>query len=195
MIQIYDTTLRDGTQRAGISLSAADKIRVARRLDELGFAFIEGGWPGSNPKDAEFFDRARDIPWRTSVIAAFGATCRALGSPESDANIQALLQARTPVCTVVGIVCDEQDRPPVTQHLTSGDRDIAVRELAHHHERTQRRCRRIECARIPWTSDGVVSLAVGRRRWSTSGLISDSADHATRLQEVTAGLAAAATTW
>ena len=102
IIQIYDTTLRDGTQRAGISLSAADKIRVAHRLDELGFAFIEGGWPGSNPKDAEFFERARDIPWRTAVIAAFGSTCRAQDSPESDANIQALLHAHTSVCTVVG---------------------------------------------------------------------------------------------
>jgi 2-isopropylmalate synthase len=101
-IQIYDTTLRDGTQRAGISLSAVDKIRIAQRLDELGFAFIEGGWPGSNPKDAEFFERARDIRWRTAVIAAFGSTCRAQGTPESDSNIQALLQARTPVCTVVG---------------------------------------------------------------------------------------------
>jgi 2-isopropylmalate synthase len=102
MIQIYDTTLRDGTQRAGISLSAADKIRVAHRLDELGFAFIEGGWPGSNPKDAEFFERARDVPWRTAVIAAFGSTCRAHGGPESDGNIQALLHACTAVCTVVG---------------------------------------------------------------------------------------------
>ena len=102
MIQIYDTTLRDGTQRAGISLSAADKIRVACRLDDLGVAFIEGGWPGSNPKDAEFFDRARDMPWKTSVVAAFGATCRAQGTPESDANILALIEARTSLCTVVG---------------------------------------------------------------------------------------------
>ena len=102
IIQIYDTTLRDGTQRAGISLSAADKIRIAHRLDELGVAFIEGGWPGSNPKDAEFFERARDIPWRTAAIAAFGSTCRVQGGPESDANIQALLHADTPVCTVVG---------------------------------------------------------------------------------------------
>ena len=60
MIQIYDTTLRDGTQREGISLSCDDKMRIARKLDELGVAFIEGGWPGSNPKDAEFFERARD---------------------------------------------------------------------------------------------------------------------------------------
>jgi 2-isopropylmalate synthase len=65
MIEIYDTTLRDGTQREGISLSGDDKIRVARRLDELGVAFIEGGWPGSNPKDADFFERARDLEWRT----------------------------------------------------------------------------------------------------------------------------------
>jgi len=102
MIQIYDTTLRDGTQRAGISLSGADKIRIAQRLDELGFAFIEGGWPGSNPKDAEFFERARDMPWQNALIAAFGSTCRARGGPDDDANIQALLQAKTPVCTVVG---------------------------------------------------------------------------------------------
>jgi 2-isopropylmalate synthase len=102
MIQIYDTTLRDGTQREGISLSGADKIRIARRLDELGVTFIEGGWPGSNPKDAEFFERARDLPWQTTAIAAFGSTCRVQGSPDDDANIQALLQARTPVCTVVG---------------------------------------------------------------------------------------------
>ena len=70
MIQIYDTTLRDGTQREGISLSCDDKLRIARRLDELGVSFIEGGWPGSNPKDAEFFDRARDVPWQHAKIAA-----------------------------------------------------------------------------------------------------------------------------
>jgi 2-isopropylmalate synthase len=102
MIQIYDTTLRDGTQREGISLSCEDKLRIARRLDELGVTFVEGGWPGSNPKDAEFFERARDIPWQTAKIAAFGSTCRVNGGPEDDANIQALLDARTPVCTVVG---------------------------------------------------------------------------------------------
>ena len=102
MIEIYDTTLRDGTQREGISLSCDDKIRVARRLDELGVAFIEGGWPGSNPKDAEFFERARDIEWATSLITAFGSTHRKGGSPEDDANIKALLDAGTSVCTVVG---------------------------------------------------------------------------------------------
>jgi 2-isopropylmalate synthase len=102
MIQIYDTTLRDGTQREGISLSCDDKLRIAQRLDAFGVTFIEGGWPGSNPKDAEFFERARDLPWKTSKITAFGATCRVGGGPEDDANIKALLDARTPVCTVVG---------------------------------------------------------------------------------------------
>ena len=102
MIQIYDTTLRDGTQREGISLSCDDKLRIARRLDELGVTFIEGGWPGSNPKDAEFFARARDLPWQRALIAAFGATCRVGGGPEDDANIRALLDSGAPVCTVVG---------------------------------------------------------------------------------------------
>ncbi|HEX9029383.1 MAG TPA: citramalate synthase, partial [Anaerolineales bacterium] len=101
-IQIYDTTLRDGTQRVGISLSCNDKLRIARKLDELGVAFIEGGWPGSNPKDVEFFKRAQDVLWRNALIAAFGSTCAAKNVPEDDANIQALIQANTPVCTVVG---------------------------------------------------------------------------------------------
>ena len=102
MIQIYDTTLRDGTQREGISLSCNDKLRIAHKLDGLGVAFIEGGWPGSNPKDAEFFERAQEVEWHTAKIAAFGSTCRVQAGPEDDANIQALLSAATPVCTVVG---------------------------------------------------------------------------------------------
>ena len=92
-IRLFDTTLRDGTQREGLSLSCDDKIRVAHRLDELGVAFIEGGWPGSNPKDAEFFERARDTKWSTALIAAFGSTHRVGGSPEEDANLKALLDA------------------------------------------------------------------------------------------------------
>jgi 2-isopropylmalate synthase len=102
LIQIYDTTLRDGTQREGISLSGSDKIRIACKLDDLGVAFIEGGWPGSNPKDADFFDRAREIPWKYALIAAFGSTCRANGGPDDDGNIKALLDSRAPICTVVG---------------------------------------------------------------------------------------------
>ncbi len=101
-IQIYDTTLRDGTQREGISLSCDDKLRIASRLDRLGVAFIEGGWPGSNPKDAEFFDRAKEMVWETAQISAFGSTRRAGNEPEEDPNLSALLNAETPVCTVVG---------------------------------------------------------------------------------------------
>jgi 2-isopropylmalate synthase len=101
-IQIYDTTLRDGTQRTDISLSASDKLNIARRLDDLGVAFIEGGWPGSNPKDVEFFQRAAAINWKHAKIAAFGATCGVDREPHNDANIQALLDAGTPYCTVVG---------------------------------------------------------------------------------------------
>ena len=102
LIQIYDTTLRDGTQSEGFTLSGNDKIRIAQKLDELGIAFIEGGWPGSNPKDVEFFERARDMEWRNALIAAFGSTCRVKGGPEDDANIKALIDSNTPVCTIFG---------------------------------------------------------------------------------------------
>lgn len=101
-VQIYDTTLRDGTQREGISLSCEDKLKIARKLDDLGVDFIEGGWPGSNPKDAEFFDRVRAVPLKHAAIAAFGSTCRAGSEPSDDPNIRALLDAQTGVCTVVG---------------------------------------------------------------------------------------------
>jgi 2-isopropylmalate synthase len=99
---IYDTTLRDGTQRFGLSLSCNDKLRIARRLDRIGVAYIEGGWPGSNPKDAEFFARARDTEWQTTRVAAFGATRRVGVAVEDDPNLQALLAADTPVCTIFG---------------------------------------------------------------------------------------------
>ncbi len=101
-IQIYDTTLRDGTQSEGFNLSASDKVRIAQKLDHLGVAFIEGGWPGSNPKDVEFFERACDMDWTTARITAFGATCRAKGGPEDDASIKALIDSGSPVCTVFG---------------------------------------------------------------------------------------------
>jgi 2-isopropylmalate synthase len=101
-IQIYDTTLRDGTQRKDISLSCEDKLNIAQRLDNLGVDFIEGGWPGSNPKDVEFFKRAAGISWKHARIAAFGSTCGANKAPAEDENIKALLEAETPCCTVVG---------------------------------------------------------------------------------------------
>ncbi len=101
-VLIYDTTLRDGSQREGISLTANDKLRIARLLDEFGMAYIEGGWPGSNPKDAEFFERAKDQDWKYARLAAFGSTCRVGGNPADDPQVRALLDAATPVVTVVG---------------------------------------------------------------------------------------------
>jgi 2-isopropylmalate synthase len=100
-VQIYDTTLRDGTQREGISLQSSDKLRIARRLDELGVAFIEGGWPGSNPKDAEFFARARDYAWRAEVTA-FGATRRAGVSCAEDPSLRALIDSGARACALFG---------------------------------------------------------------------------------------------
>ncbi len=102
LIQIYDTTLRDGTQSEGFNVSASDKMRIAKRLDAFGVAFIEGGWPGSNPKDVEFFERARDVEWKNAKLSAFGSTCRVKGGPEDDANIKALIDSHTPVCTIFG---------------------------------------------------------------------------------------------
>ena len=101
-IAIYDTTLRDGTQREGISLACADKLRIAHQLDQLGVAFIEGGWPGSNPKDVEFFARARDQSWAHATICAFGSTRRAGTPADDDPGLAALLAAHTPVCTLFG---------------------------------------------------------------------------------------------
>lgn len=101
-LNIYDTTLRDGTQREGISLSVDDKVRIAQLLDDMGIDYIEGGWPGSNPKDAEFFRRAATMPWRHAKIAAFGSTRNAKNRCEDDPNILALEAAQTPVVTLVG---------------------------------------------------------------------------------------------
>ncbi len=101
-VAIYDTTLRDGSQREGISFSVADKLRITKLLDELGVDYIEGGWPGSNPKDATYFDQVRAIELRHSKIAAFGSTRRKGISPADDGNIRALVEANTPVVTVVG---------------------------------------------------------------------------------------------
>jgi len=102
LIEIYDTTLRDGTQMDGLSLSCEDKIRIAQRLDALGITYVEGGWPGSNPKDVEFFERARDVDWKNTKIAAFGSTRRAQCVAEDDANLQALIASGAPVCTIFG---------------------------------------------------------------------------------------------
>jgi 2-isopropylmalate synthase len=101
-ITIYDTTLRDGTQSEGISLSVNDKIKITRWLDDFGVHYIEGGWPGSNPKDAEYFRRVRKIELKTAKITAFGSTRKKNIRPENDVNLQALIDAGTHVVTVVG---------------------------------------------------------------------------------------------
>lgn len=101
-IYLYDTTLRDGSQGEGVSFSLEDKLNVARRLDEIGIPFIEGGWPGSNDKDRDFFRAIRDVTLRQAKIAAFGSTRRAGAPCETDAQIAALLEAETPVVTIVG---------------------------------------------------------------------------------------------
>jgi len=101
-VALYDTTLRDGTQGAGITLSAPDKLRIAERLDEFGIDYIEGGWPGSNPKDLEFFAQARGRHWRHARITAFGSTRRAGISADRDENLQVILAAGTPSAALVG---------------------------------------------------------------------------------------------
>ncbi len=101
-VSIYDTTLRDGTQGEGVSFSSLDKIRIAQKLDEFGVNYIEGGWPGSNPKDVEFFDLAAKETWNHAKIAAFGSTRRADRKVEEDAQVQLLLDANTPVVTIFG---------------------------------------------------------------------------------------------
>ncbi|MBA2700463.1 MAG: citramalate synthase [Chloroflexi bacterium] len=99
---LYDTTLRDGTQGENITLSLADKLRVARMLDEYGMPYIEGGWPGSNPKDVDFFAAARTMRWQTARLAAFGSTRHRANTAARDPNLHELVAAETPVVTIFG---------------------------------------------------------------------------------------------
>jgi 2-isopropylmalate synthase len=101
-VEIYDTTLRDGSQGEGINFSATDKIRIAEKLDAFGIHYIEGGWPGSNPKDMEFFKQAARRKWRHARIAAFSMTRRKGIAVEKDELMRQLLEAQTPVVTIVG---------------------------------------------------------------------------------------------
>ena len=101
-VTLYDTTLRDGTQGENITLSLADKLRIARMLDEYGMPYIEGGWPGSNPKDVEFFKAAKGMTWHTARLAAFGSTRHRSNRPEDDPNLRELVAAETPVVTIFG---------------------------------------------------------------------------------------------
>jgi 2-isopropylmalate synthase len=101
-VALYDTTLRDGTQGENITLSLADKLRIARMLDEYGMPYIEGGWPGSNPKDIDFFAAARTMRWETAKLAAFGSTRHRSNKPGDDPNLRELVAAETPVVTIFG---------------------------------------------------------------------------------------------
>lgn len=101
-VEIYDTTLRDGSQGEGINFSVADKLRIAEKLDQFGVDYIEGGWPGSNPRDLEFFKQAARRKWRHAEIAAFSMTRRKGVAVEKDELMRQILEAETPVVTIVG---------------------------------------------------------------------------------------------
>ena len=101
-LEIYDTTLRDGAQAEDVSFSAEDKVRVAQKLDELGVHYIEGGWPGANPKDIEFFRMIKTIPFKHASVIAFGSTRKASNSVSKDPNLKALLAAETKTITLFG---------------------------------------------------------------------------------------------
>src|SRR5258708_25031587 len=96
-VEVYDTTLRDGSQGEGINFSVADKLRIAERIDAFGIHFIEGGWPGSNPKDIEFFAEAKRKKWKHTRLAAFGSTRRKGVPVETDDQVRLLLEAETTV--------------------------------------------------------------------------------------------------
>ncbi|MEX0783045.1 MAG: citramalate synthase [Dehalococcoidia bacterium] len=122
-VQLYDTTLRDGSQMEGISFSVEDKVRITKKLDELGLEWVEGGFPGSNPKDAEYFRRLKDVTLRNAKVSAFGGTRKPNMTCETDANIQSLVAAETPGITLVGKASMFQ----VSQVLeTSGEENLAM---------------------------------------------------------------------
>ena len=101
-IELFDTTLRDGTQGEGVNLSVEDKIRLAKRLDRFGINIIEGGWPGSNPRDKEFFKKIRSVNLSQAEICAFGSTARKLENIEKDPNLLALLETEVNTITIFG---------------------------------------------------------------------------------------------
>lgn len=106
VVKLYDTTLRDGSQGEGISFSVSDKLKIAKRLNKLGIHYIEGGWPGSNPKDMEFFKEAKKIKFKNAEIVGFGSTKRPKISPSKDTNLKALIKAGTQTVTIFGKTWD-----------------------------------------------------------------------------------------
>jgi len=122
-VQLYDTTLRDGAQKEGVSFSVVDKLAIARKLDELGIHFIEGGWPGSNPKDEEFFAKAKNLKLSHAKLVAFGSTRRVDAEAENDDNLKALVGAGVEVITLVG----KSSAPQVTRVLeTTLEENLAM---------------------------------------------------------------------
>src|SRR5687768_15665987 len=105
-IQLYDTTLRDGTQGEGVSLSLQDKLQITQRLDEIGIDYIEGGYPASNAKDAEYFQKARELKLGHAKVCAFGMTRRRGMKAADDPGLRSILAAQTPVVTIVGKTWD-----------------------------------------------------------------------------------------
>ncbi len=136
-IEIYDTTLRDGAQAEDVSFSVEDKLRIAEKLDELGIHYIEGGWPGSNPKDTNFFRKASQLKLKTSQIVAFGSTHRATNKVENDPNIKALLNANTPVVTIVGKSWDFHVKEALRVSL-SANLDLIHNSIAYLKKRVQK---------------------------------------------------------
>ncbi|HWJ65014.1 MAG TPA: citramalate synthase [Acidimicrobiales bacterium] len=125
-VEIYDTTLRDGAQLEGISLTVDDKLRIADELDELGVHFIEGGWPGANPKDIEFFERAgRELRFERSLLVAFGSTRRPRGKVDDDPTLRNLLDAGTSAVCIVGKSSDYHVTEALRTTLEEGEAMVA----------------------------------------------------------------------
>lgn len=129
-VEIYDTTLRDGAQTEGISFSVEDKLRITEKLDELGVHYIEGGWPGSNPKDLEYFKRARKLHLENSKVVAFGSTHRPRNKVDEDPNILSLLNSKVNIITIFGKTWDfhvkEALKIPLEENL-----DIIYNSIAY----------------------------------------------------------------
>ena len=120
-LEIYDTTLRDGSQQEGISLTVGDKLRIASLLDELGVDYVEGGWPGANPKDDEFFHRAKsELDFSNAKLVSFGSTRRPRSSAETDPQLRALLEAETEIVCIVGKTWDYHVREALRADLSEG---------------------------------------------------------------------------
>ncbi|MGA1672749.1 MAG: citramalate synthase, partial [Ilumatobacteraceae bacterium] len=137
-IEVFDTTLRDGLQVEGVTATVDDKLRIAEQLDHLGVHFIEGGWPGANPKDIEFFSRAAtELNLTTSTLVAFGSTRRPRGRVDEDATLQHLLDAQTPAVCIVAKSWDYHVIEALQTTLDEGEAMIAdsVEFLAGHGRR------------------------------------------------------------